>query len=149
MYYPKFDGPLHLHDDMGTYAPRVHQRIIAKLTVGLGHLYYREKVIQLEPLPETMVNEDEASPTPDLVLVDPKTEFIQIIVEVCKTAGLKNDIRKVINLLDNEMYGIQEGFIYDYKTEIWYRYRAGNGGLVEESSWSDILNLDLNAFLAD
>jgi hypothetical protein len=58
MCHPYFDRPLLLHDDMGTYAPRVHQRIIAKLITGLGHLFYQEKIIQLEPLPETMVNED-------------------------------------------------------------------------------------------
>lgn len=147
MYHPKFDGPLLLHEDMGTYAPRDHQRIIARLTTGLGTLYYQQKKIKLEPLPETMVNETEASPTPDLVLVDPITEFIQIIIEVCKTTGLKNDIQKVVRLLDDNAYDIQEGFIYDYKAETWYRYQAGNGGNIEESSFSNILQLDLNTLL--
>ncbi len=147
MYHPDFDGPLMLHDDMGTYAPRVHQRIISKLDFGLRFLYQQEKRITLEPLPETMVNEDQASPTPDLILVDPVTEFIHVVIEVCKTTGLKSDIQKVIKLLDSDLYGIQEGFIYDYKTCNWYRYKTGSGGLVEESSWSDVLALDLNDFL--
>ncbi|MBO0948201.1 hypothetical protein [Fibrella forsythiae] len=147
MYYPKFDGPLFLNDDMGTYAPRVHQRILSKLDSGLRWLFEKEKKINLEPLPETMVNEDETSPTPDLVLVDPDTELIRVVIEICHTVGLKGDIRKVVNLLDNNLYDIQEGFIYDYKTGKWYRYKANTGGLVEESSWSDVLVLDLNAFL--
>ncbi len=152
MYHPKFDGPLVLHDDMGTYDrvryhPRIHQRIISKLDFGLRLLYQQEKRITLEPLPETMVNEDQASPTPDLILVDPVTEFIHVIIEVCKTTGLKSDIQKVVKLLDDNLYDIQEGFIYDYKTSNWYRYKAGSGGLVEESSWSDVLALDLNDFL--
>jgi Uma2 family endonuclease len=147
MYHPKFDGPLVLQDDMGTYAPRIHQRIISKLDFGLRLLYQQEKRITLEPLPETMVNEDQASPTPDLILVDPITEFIHVVIEVCKTTGLKSDIRKVVDLLDNDLYSIKEGFIYDYKTGNWYRYKAGSGGLVEESSWSDVLALDLNTFL--
>lgn len=122
MYHPYFDGPLVLQDDMGTYDwvryhPRIHQRIISKLDFGLRFLYQKEKTIGLEPLPETMVNEDQASPTPDLILVDPVTEFIHVIIEVCKTTGLKNDIQKVIKLLDNGEYDIREGFIYDYKTE--------------------------------
>ncbi|MEZ0611257.1 hypothetical protein ACAW74_22285 [Fibrella sp. WM1] len=79
---------------MDTYAPRDHQRIIARLTTGLGTVYYQQKKITLEPLPETMVNEAEANPAPDLVLVDPTTEFIQIIIEVCKTTGLKMTFRK-------------------------------------------------------
>ena len=147
MYHPHFDGPMILHDDMATYAPRIHQRVIAKLTAGLGYLYYQEKRINLEPLPETMVNEDQASATPDLILVDPETEFIHVIIEVCKTTGLKSDIQKVIKLLDNDLYDIKEGFIHDYKTGKWYRYKANTGGLVEESSWSEVLALDLNAFL--
>ncbi len=152
MYHPYFDGPLVLQDDMGMhdrvrYHPRIHQRIISKLDFGLRLLYQQEKTIKLEPLPETMVNEDQASPTPDLILVDPATEFIHVIIEVCKTTGLKSDIQKVIRLLDNDLYDIQEGFVYDYKAQKWYRYRAGNGGLVEESSCSDELGLDLDSFL--
>ena len=152
MYHPHFDGPLILHDDMGTYVrvrhhPRIHQRIISKLDFGLRLLYQHEKRIHLEPLPETMVNEDQASATPDLILVDPETEFIHVIIEVCKTTGLKSDIQKVIKLLDNDLYDIKEGFIHDYKTGKWYRYKANSGGLVEESSWSEVLALDLNTFL--
>jgi hypothetical protein len=60
MYHPKFDGPLILHEDMGTYVPRPHQRVISKLNAGLGYLYYRQKTLRFEPLPETMVNEDKA-----------------------------------------------------------------------------------------
>ena len=147
MYYPKFDGPLFLNDDMGTYAPRVHQRLISKLDFGLRQLYQIEKSISLEPLPETMINEDEASPTPDLILVEPDTEMIHVVIEVCHTIGLKNDIKKVIAMLDKAEYDIKEGFIHDYKTGKWYRYKANSGGLVEESSWSEVLGLDLNTFL--
>ncbi|MEZ0482975.1 hypothetical protein ACAW87_00385 [Fibrella sp. GW2-5] len=152
MYHPHFDGPLPLHDDMGTYDrvrshPRIHQRIISKLNFGLRILYQQEKRIKLEPLPETMVNEDQASPTPDLILVDPATGFIHVIIEVCKTPGLKSDVQKVVKLLDDAAYDIKEGFIHDYKTGKWYRYKANTGGLVEESSWSDVLELDLSAFL--
>lgn len=147
MYHPKFDGSLLLHEDMGTYAPRSHQRIISILDSGLRWLYQKERTIKLEPLPETMVDEAEASPTPDLVLIDPTTELIHIVVEVCHSGGLKKDLQKVTDLLDNGLYDIKEGFVYDYKTETWYRYQAGNGGNIEESSFSDILQLDLNTLL--
>ncbi|WP_370700449.1 hypothetical protein [Fibrella musci] len=49
--------------------------------------------------------------------------------------------------MDDNAYAIQEGFIYDYKVEKWYRYQAGNGGNIEESSFSTILQLDLNTLL--
>ena len=149
MYHPKFDGRLVLEEDMGTYAPRVHQRIIAKLTSGLGWLYQRDKTIRLEPLPETMVDEAQASPTPDLILVDPVTELIHVVIEVCHSGGLKKDIQKIIDLLDGGLYDIQEGFIYNYKTGQWYRYRAATGGVMDESSFSDVLQLDLNTLLQD
>ena len=147
MYHPKFDGPLLLHDDMGTYAPRIHQRIISKLTAGLGHMYFQEKTLALEPLPETMVDEGGASPTPDLILANNDNDTIPVIIEVCHTAGLKQDMRKIIKLVDEDLYGILEGFIYDYKTQIWYRYQVGNGGLLQETSVSEQLGLDLNTFL--
>ena len=98
------------------YHPRIHQRIISRLDFGLRLLYQHEKRIKPEPLSETMVNEDQASATPDLILVDSETEFIHAIIEVCKTIGLRSDIQKVIELLDNDLYDIKEGFILDYKT---------------------------------
>ena len=45
-------------------APMDHQRVISQLTVGLGKLYYYDKVISLEPLPETMIDEGRTTPTP-------------------------------------------------------------------------------------
>jgi Uma2 family endonuclease len=66
---------------------------------------------------------------------------------VCHTEGLRKDVRKVIGLIDGDEYGIEEGFVYDYLAGQWYCYRRGNGGLTETSSFSRVLNLDLNAFL--
>lgn len=149
MYHPEFDGVYVLREDMGTYAPRDHQRIISKLDFGLRWLYQHKQTIHLEPLPETTVNETEASPTPDIILVDPVTEFIQVIIEVCKTTGLKSDLQKVVKLLDDNVYDIQEAFVYDYKAKKWYRYQAGNGGEIEESSFSNALQLDLSTLLQD
>ncbi|MBO0935001.1 hypothetical protein J2I47_00440 [Fibrella sp. HMF5335] len=152
MYHPYFDGPLLLHDDVGTYDrvryhPRVHQRIIAKLMAGLGHMHFQEKTLALEPLPETMVDEGGASPTPDLILANNDNDTIPIIIEVSHRAGLKQDMRKIIKLIDEDLYGILDGFIYDYKTQIWYHYQVVNGGLLQETSVSEQLGLDLNKFL--
>ncbi|WKN45276.1 hypothetical protein [Tunicatimonas pelagia] len=33
--------------DMGINAPKEHQRVISKLTTGLGSLYYQERKIDL------------------------------------------------------------------------------------------------------
>jgi hypothetical protein len=37
--------------EIGINAPKEHQRIIAKLTTGLGILFYHNGAIDLEPLP--------------------------------------------------------------------------------------------------
>lgn len=134
-------------EDQGVWAPRIHQRIIAKLTGGLAPLFYQQKAIPLEPLPETMLDEGKASLVPDLSLYDNESDQTRIIIEVCHTNGQKDDILKVIQLIDEDRYGILEGFIYNYKTEQWLRYRKGDGGLTESSSVSDVLQLDLNRFL--
>ncbi|SFD81475.1 PDDEXK family nuclease [Spirosoma endophyticum] len=143
MYFPSTNPLSLVHEGLGVWAPIDHQRIIAKLTVGLGILYYHEKKIRLEPLPD----DSKVSPVPDLSLINNDSDETPVIIEVCKTKGQKDDIQKVIQLVDNDLYGIREGFIYNYKTEQWYRYRFGDGGLTTESSFSEILNLDLNTFL--
>ncbi|MVM38719.1 hypothetical protein GO730_16140 [Spirosoma sp. HMF3257] len=134
-------------DEMSVNAPAIHQRIIALLTMGLGNLYHGTKSISLEPLPEMMLDFTYRSPTPDLILFDNVTQQTRIIIEICQTTSLKSDLRKIIRLVDEDIYGIQEGFVFNYKTHQWYRYRLGDGGLTTESSFSDILQLDLNTFL--
>ncbi len=133
-------------DDMGTNAPVIHQRIIARLTAGLYPLYLSGR-IPYEPLPEMILTEGYSSPTPDLSLFNEVTEQTIVIIEVCQTRGLKADLDKVVRLTDGELYGIQEGFVFNYKTGRWLRYRKGDGGLVTESAVSDILQLDLSGFL--
>lgn len=115
--------------------------------MGLGVLYYREKRIRLEPLPETMLDEAKVSQVPDVLLRDPETDETLVIIEICKTTGQTGDLRKVIQLIDEGIYGIREGFVYNYKTQHWLRYRLGDGGQTTESSFSEVLNLDLNQFL--
>jgi Uma2 family endonuclease len=131
--------------DMGANAPIYHQRAIALLTAGLYPLY-RSGKISYEPLPETMVGEY-SSPTPDIILFDTATETTKVIVEVCQTVGQKADLKKIISLVDGESYGIQEGFLYNYKTQQWLRYQLGDAGVATESSFSTVLNLNLNQFL--
>ena len=136
-----------VREEMAIYGPKAHQRIISKLNSGLGPLYYREGRISLEPLPETMLNEGEASPVPDLILYDNETRQTPIIIEVCHTEGLKKDLKKVVQLTNEDNYGILESFVYDYTARQWFRYRKGDESVVYSSSFSDILQLDLNSFL--
>ena len=151
MYFPSVSPSL-VNEDFGVWAPIDHQRIISLLTMGLGVLYYREKCIQLEPLPETMLDEAKVSrnavpQVPDILLRDNETDETPIIIEVRKTTGQKADLQKVIQLIDEGFYGIREGFLYNYKTRQWLRYRFGDGGQATESSFSEILQLDLNSLL--
>jgi hypothetical protein len=131
--------------DDGVNAPINHQRIIARLTAGLYPLY-RAAIIPYEPLPETMLGEY-TSPTPDLILFDDQTDQTPVIVEICQTRGAKGDLQKVISLIDGELYGIREGFVFNYKTQQWLRYRLGDGGVATNSSFSDVLQVDLSTFV--
>jgi hypothetical protein len=133
-----------VHDD-GSNAPISHQRTIASLITGLT-IEYRAGRITLEPLPEIMVGEYN-SPTPDVVFFDTATEEAIVIIEVCHTRGLRGDLKKVIDLIENQGYVILEGFLYNYKTNQWLRYRKGDGGQATETAYSDVLTLNLNQFL--
>jgi Uma2 family endonuclease len=134
-----------LQDD-GVYGPIPHQSVIARLTAGL-YPFYRSGQIPYEPLPETMLLEEYAAPVPDVVLYDHEAEQVRVIIEVCKNTGFKHDTSKVIKLIDGELYGILEGFVYNYKTGQWLRYRKGDGGQATETAFSEVLNLDLGQFL--
>lgn len=134
-------------DDMGVNAPLKHQQVISRLHVELGILYYKNQSIPYEPLPETMLAEGYGNPVPDILLFDHASEQTRLIIEVCQTTGERNDILKVIRLIDEHDYGIQEGFVYNYKTQQWFRYRKGDGGVATPTSFSEALNLDLGLFI--
>ena len=133
--------------DIGINAPKEHQRVISKLTTGLGALYYQQQKISLEPLPETMLDEGQTSPVPDVLLYDNKRHTTPIIIEVCHTSGVRNDCKKIMRLINEFDYGIEEGFLYDYVAHQWLRYRKGEADLEADQSFSPTLQLDFNAFL--
>ena len=143
-YTPPELGPSVVYD-MGVNAPIIHQRLIARLTARLYPLY-EAGTIPFEPLPEMMLGEY-SSPTPDVILYDNRADASPVIIEICQTRGAKGDLQKIVQLIDSELYGILEGFVYDYKTFQWLRYRKGDEGQATESSFSDVLNLDLNTYL--
>ncbi len=133
--------------DMGINAPKEHQRVISKLTTGLGSLFYQQHSIHLEPLPETMIDEGQTSPVPDILLYDNQQHKTPIIIEVCHTNGVNNDAKKIIRLMEEFDYGIEEGFLYDYAAKQWQRYTKGQGQMEMAISYSNLLSLDFNDFL--
>jgi Uma2 family endonuclease len=144
MYIPSAAAPFVVQEDQGVWAPRIHQRIIARLTTNLTNWLENNGLSdRLEALPETMLDESKASPVPDLSIYDREANHTSVIIEVCHTDGLRGDLQKVIRLIDADLYGIREGFVYDYRTGQWLRYRFGDAGLTDASSHSDLLGLDL------
>ncbi len=141
MYYPE------TMLEMGINAPKAHQRIISKLTASLGHLFYHLHEISLEPLPETQIDEGQASPVPDIMLYNNETFHTPIIIEICHPNGFNNDLKKMIRLIEENDYGIEEGFIYDYVRGLWSKYQKNVGQVSDCPSFSAILNLDLAALL--
>jgi hypothetical protein len=139
MYQIPSNKPLLFEED-GVNSPLDHQRTISKLTMALGVLFYRQKSILFEPLPETPLSEGVGHAVPDVLLFDNETEETRIIIEVSQSRGFKNDALKIVQLIENHDYGIVEGFVYNYRTGDWLRYRKGEGGLTTASSFSDRLN---------
>jgi hypothetical protein len=136
-----------VNEDDGTNSPLDHQLVISRLTTELGILYYHKKTILLVPLPETPLDEGPGHAVPDLVLYDQIAEETKVIIEVCQNKGQRNDLRKVIRLMDEDDYGILEGFVYNYRTHEWFRYQKGDGGLATNSSFSEVLGVDLGSML--
>ena len=129
---------------MGTNAPKEHQRIIVQLTHGLYDLYLKGHV-KYEPLPETMIDESKTSATPDVLLFDSVSEKNVMFVEVTIPVSENFDFRKAIEVA--EKYQIPEGFVYNYKTHNWRKYKLGEGEITENPSFCDSIGYDLNEFL--
>lgn len=78
-----------------------------------------------------------------MLLHDDVAEDAKVIVEVCLTDGVRNDLRRIIRLIEEDDYGILEGFVFNYKTREWLRYRKGDGGVATASSFSELMDVDL------
>ncbi|GAB3500627.1 hypothetical protein GCM10027341_26230 [Spirosoma knui] len=146
MYKSDYNAPFTVHED-GTNSPFEHQLVISKLTVELGVLYYHKGLIPLIPLPETPLGDGPGYPVPDVLLFDKGAEQTRVIIEVSGNRSFNSDVRKVIRLIEDDDYGILEGFIYNYKTREWLRYRKGDGGVATTSSFSEVMGVELGAFL--
>lgn len=129
---------------MGINAPKEHQYIIAKLITGLTNLKENGK-IDLIAYPETMINEAETSPAPDVLLYDHTNNKTSVIIEITHTDGVKKDCRKVATLIND--YDVKEGFIYDYRAKKWYKLLLSDTTHIAQSSFSDTIGYDLKAFL--
>jgi len=130
---------------MGVNAPKIHQRIIGQLMMRLGILYYIDKKIPYEPLPETMIDESQTSPTPDILLFDNQMKMNKLIIEVSGNTGAKRDFEKVKKLV--EEYGVPEGFVYNYDSGEWMKYVLATGVDRDQPAFSDVLKIDLNSLL--
>jgi hypothetical protein len=129
---------------MGVNAPHAHQRIIRQLSQGLGFLFDTGK-INLEPLPEAMIDEGTTSATPDVILFDNVTSKSIVVIEIA-AAGVKKDIRKILQLMD-EYEEVIEGFVYDYRDRRWRKCRNNVGEVTENPSFCDSIGYDLDHFL--
>jgi hypothetical protein len=125
-------------------APLAHQRII-RLLSGELHLLYKTGRIQLEPFPETMIDQSQTSPTPDVLLFDNDRLQHLVIIEVSGRQGAKKDFRKVISLMQD--YDVPEGFVYDYQSDLWFKHKLGVGDILEQPSFCETIGYDLNDFL--
>ena len=89
--------------EKGISAPKAHPRIISKLMASLGHMYYHKQLIDLEPSPETQIDEGQSSPVPDIMLYDNANFRTPIILEICHPGGVNNDLKKVRLIKENDL----------------------------------------------
>lgn len=125
---------------IGNNSPRLHQAIITKLIYGLTDLYMHGK-IDYFAYPETMIDESQTSPVPDVMLIDPKTDLTHVIIEITHTQGVKKDLHKLQTLMSD--YEVQEGFVYDYKMKKWYKATIDCTEIKEDVSFCDAIGYDL------
>jgi hypothetical protein len=126
-------------------SPKEHQAVITRLIHGLADLYLRDKT-QLFPYPETMIDESQTSPAPDILLYDHKQEKTMVLIEITHSVGIKKDGSKVQALMND--YDVPEGFVYDYRKQQWYKFDRLTGPVKDNSSFSSMLQVDLNNFLS-
>ena len=50
-------------------------------------------------------------------------------------------------MIDDNDYGIEEGFIYDYVRGLWSKYQKGVGQVYTDVSYSNMLTIDLDTLL--
>jgi hypothetical protein len=130
---------------MRVNAPKIHQRIIGQLMMRLGMLYYIDKTISFEPLPETMIDESQTSPTPDILLFDNEKKLNQVIIEISGNTGARRDFEKIKQLMIE--YNVPEGFVYNYDSKQWRKYSLEHGEDQQNPSFSQSIGLDFNTLL--
>ncbi len=129
---------------MGVNAPRIHQAIIAQLVTGLTNLFVSGKS-RLMAYPEAMIDQSQTSPVPDILLANPQTELTEVLIEITHTQGVKKDAQKLKELMTT--YDVSEGFVYDYKLNLWHRYELHNLDFDQSSSYCHTVGCSLNDFL--
>ncbi len=133
--------------EMGHLATVHHQRAIKKLIYGMERLFQNGQ-ITLEPLPETDIDPGNPdSKCPDVIFQDNEKSTVPIIIEISTSRGWKTDFNKMRKLIEETEFGIEEGFVYDFQLGIWHKFSKKNGASSMPDAWSDILGLDLNAFI--
>lgn len=118
--------------------------MIRKLIAGLDRLYVTGN-IRYEPFPETMLDEGRTSPTLDVISYDAVSDTDLIMIEISTTKGFNGDFKKVSELV--EYYNVHEGFVSNYKTSAWRKYKLGIGEITDNPSFCDSIGYDLNYFL--
>lgn len=71
----------------------------------------------------------------------------KVIVEISHTTSAVNDYKKIIRLIDEYYYGIEEGFVFDYKARTWRKYQKDKGEITQQPSFCQSIGFDLDELL--
>lgn len=123
---------------------RQHQAIITQLIYGLTGLFKSGRT-RLFPYRETMIGESQTSPVPDVMLVDTQTDLTLVIIEITHTQGVKKDMQKLKELMAT--YDVPEGFVYDYRQNLWHRYDLHSGQIETGNSFCTAIGENLSQFI--
>lgn len=129
---------------IGINAPRQHQAIISKLVYGLTD-YFQKTGSHFFVYPETMINESQTSPVPDVMIVNTASDLTHVIIEITHTQGVKKDLLKLKALMND--YDVPEGFVYDYKRDTWIRCQLEGNKEEKGSAFCQEVGLDLGTLV--
>ncbi len=92
-----------------------HQRVIARLLSQMMLFLEKKQILHCEVLPETDIDPGNAkSQCPDIQVRNEVEAVIPVIVEIATKIGTKADFKKIVELIDSDYFGIEEGFVYNY-----------------------------------
>jgi hypothetical protein len=125
-----------------------NQQMIDSLFEGLKALYVNQ-ISHFEPFLATNFYTEVVDKTVDISLYDHQKSAMTVVIEICRKADFEKKKKQLLALLANQEYTIEEGFIYNVESSVWYCYQKNTKDYLQRDSYSLLLDTDLNTLVKD